>query len=950
MRLGLLTLGLALALAAAPARAAQAPVVDRFAASTSSVLPGGLLSLDVQAHDPDCAGTCTTGCGSYVRADLTAWTASGGSIVARRNGTSGSPYAAGADWQAPTAEGSYTVSVTLADSGTSMCGGRQTKAATLTVQVTSSTNRPPAIDSLGGTPGQLYPGQSAQLECRASDPDADAISYAWSADAGIVAATGAGTATFVGTAPGAPSVTCTASDGLGGMATASFRFSLSDAVAEARIEGLHAPQRIAVDSWGDAYVVDRPSGGLAVVSLATGGLLYRIPAPAATAVAIDWQDRLLIGEERGARLADRSGRTLLRFEPGEDLGAVADVAVDPARRRYAALHAATGRVVVYDEAGARMTAFGATADGPDGFLRPQGLAFQPDGGIVVADSGHATVKTFSASGAPLLHFGGRGAGAGRFVALDDVATDERGVIYASDPYQSWVQTFNPDGSVREVLGTYGEGVGRFRTPTGIAPVTALRRVAIASLNSSTLEVYRMSDAPPLDRRGSASLSPQSLGYAPQAVGTESAAQAVVVTNVGSAPVGIGAVAASGEFSPSHDCGRFLDPGQSCAVRVTFRPERAGPQAGELRLLASDSAQPHLVALQGIALAPAQAALTPEQLVFGPQSVGAAGPSRTLSLSNAGAAPLGVGEVVPSAGFLAAHSCPASLAPGASCLIAVSFAPESAGEVAGQLVVQTSAGPLTAALSGLALAPSLALSPTTIDFADASARERRTIEVANLGVARVRIDRVGLDGSGASAYRLDDHCSGETLAPGGSCRIQVRLRSRAPGAYDARLLVDSDAPDSPHAAWLSASLRNRPGLVFKDGFESGDLSRWPEVFPPVLRLTRWPASSPTLSLAFGSRRVGSSSAAIPLRIVNGGSEERELGAVRVEAPGEPAFELATDGCSGRRLEAGRACTIEILFEPAAAEAATAEISVASREGETLGRARLAGTGVRDKEPR
>ena len=93
---------------------AAAPVVDTFTATPVAVIPGGSVTLRVTAHDPDCTtGTCTTGCGLYIRADLTGWAASGGTFTAKRNGTSVSPYAAEADWQAPATEGSFTVTVSL---------------------------------------------------------------------------------------------------------------------------------------------------------------------------------------------------------------------------------------------------------------------------------------------------------------------------------------------------------------------------------------------------------------------------------------------------------------------------------------------------------------------------------------------------------------------------------------------------------------------------------------------------------------------------------------------------------------------------------------------------------------------------------------------------------------------------------------------------------------------
>ena len=88
-----------------PALASTPPVVDSFTSDPAVVAPGGIANLTVQAHDPDCADTCTTGCGEYIRSDLAIWSADGGNIIATDNGVSASPYTATAQWQAPEVEG-----------------------------------------------------------------------------------------------------------------------------------------------------------------------------------------------------------------------------------------------------------------------------------------------------------------------------------------------------------------------------------------------------------------------------------------------------------------------------------------------------------------------------------------------------------------------------------------------------------------------------------------------------------------------------------------------------------------------------------------------------------------------------------------------------------------------------------------------------------------------------
>ena len=58
----------------------QPPVIEAFNASTVILQPGGMVSLALSAHDPDCPSACTSGCGQYIRADLMSWQADGGAF------------------------------------------------------------------------------------------------------------------------------------------------------------------------------------------------------------------------------------------------------------------------------------------------------------------------------------------------------------------------------------------------------------------------------------------------------------------------------------------------------------------------------------------------------------------------------------------------------------------------------------------------------------------------------------------------------------------------------------------------------------------------------------------------------------------------------------------------------------------------------------------------------
>lgn len=476
---------------------AAAPVIDSLTASSTTVLPGSTVTLTVNAHDPDCATTCTTGCGLYILSDLTAWTANGGTFPTRNNGTAGSPYAATAVWQAPTVEGTYTLTVSVSDSGTWMCGGRGTATQSLSIQVSAVINAAPVIDDLTVTPANLFLGEVATLNAVAHDPDGDPLTYVWSVDRGTVIAGAPGFAEFQASTdtPGIAMITLTVTDDKGAPATRTVSVSVTSARADrAFSEGLFSPQRVAADAAGTLFVVDRSAGGILAMNGATGAVLKLIPIANATAVAVDATDRLLIGTSGGALLADRSGLPEKYLQGPAGSVAVQDVAVDTATGRLSVLYRGTQRVAIFDAAGEPVSNFGAIGPNAGQFQGALALAVAPTGEILVGDSGKGQVHVFGPDGTYLRVFGGRGNHAGEFLQLQGLAVDPAGRIYVSDAFHSRVTVFNADGTLREILGQYGPGLGQLMTPSGLAFLGSFGRFVVASTNSASLQMFALRGA------------------------------------------------------------------------------------------------------------------------------------------------------------------------------------------------------------------------------------------------------------------------------------------------------------------------------------------------------------------------------------------------------------------------------------------------------------------------
>ena len=788
-------LAIAGSLALAAAALASPPAFDLYSASPPAVRPGETVAFAVDAHDPDCGPlptSCTSGCGQIVRSDLTRWTISGGSVVTTANGTPGSPYHAEMTWRAPTTAGTYTITISLSDNGgTFGCSGstRQTDTRTLALQVSDPPNMPPQLQALSAQSSVIFPGESTALTCEATDPEGGAITYSWSTDLGVVTPAAGGAAQFSGATPGLATVTCRANDPNGGQASGLLRLSISGAASERRVRGsLATPHRVAIGRLGELLAVDRGSGVVRFFHLGNGAPSHSFAQPLATAIASDWQGRVIVGLGDGKALAlDRSGNLIQSLPDPGDLGEVSDIAVDPVRQRVAVLHRPTGRVVIYDASLELHSAFGSTGDSPATFLSPAGVDFMPDGRIVVADSGHGQIKLFDSTGATLLlTFGGTGSALGKFTALDDVAVDGDGLVYASDPYQSRVQVFNPDGTVREALGTWGDQLGRFKTPSGLA--VAFDRLVVASTNTPSLEVFRLDAAAPtvpLPRVESISATPTALTFGEQPVDSASAPQLVQLANGSSTPLGIVGVRAEGDFAVAPRCPAALEPGASCTFEVTFSPSLPGARSGRLALETSDGVI-RTVSLAGTGSVGADSLLSPAAVDFGNQPIGRLGQARRVLLINPGTAPLALAGIQVTGEFALAHSCPAVLPARGSCELTVQFAPGGPGTTTGRILVASSSphSPVVATLTGRGVGPALAIDPPAFDFGltrVGEASSMRFFDLSNRGDETVVVAPLAASEEAADRFLLvEDRCSSATLEPGGSCRFAVVFQPATPG--------------------------------------------------------------------------------------------------------------------------------------------------------------------------
>lgn len=169
------------------------------------------------------------------------------------------------------------------------------------------------------------------------------------------------------------------------------------------------------------------------------------------------------------------------------------------------------------------------------------------------------------------------------------------------------------------------------SPSGVVTAVSAGSAAVTATytfsgQSSQISMPVFVSAPKL------AVSPSTLMFASQSMGTSSPAQQLTLTNLSPDNISVLGVTAAGDFSETDNCiaSSPLGASSSCTANVTFSPTAAGTRTGTLSIANSANLVPISISLSGTGTtAPAITGLSPTS--------GAVGTSVTISGANFGAA-------------------------------------------------------------------------------------------------------------------------------------------------------------------------------------------------------------------------------------------------------------------------------------------------------------------------
>jgi hypothetical protein len=412
----------------------------------------------------------------------------------------------------------------------------------------------------------------------------------------------------------------------------------------------------------------------------------------------------------------------------------------------------------------------------------------------------------------------------------------------------------------------------------------------------------------------AGVSPPSLTFGNQNLGTTSASQAVMLSNTGDTALTIASIVPTANFGESDSCGGVVQPNSSCPLNVTFTPTSGGPITGTLTITDNSnfmSGSQQTVSLAGTGIG-GSGSLSATSEAFGSQVINTTSATKTLTLTSTGTASLAISGITIGGtnmnDFNETNTCPTSLAAGKKCTISLTYTPRVLGVETATLTVAGygTNSPQTAALTGTGVVPAY-LSATSLAFGNVgenSPSAGKNVTIYNNEAVALSISSIT---TGNPDFTTTNTCNGSVPAKS-HCVITVTFTPSTLMAETGTLSVNDTAPNSPQTAALTGT-----GIV--------------------------PAKFSATSLAFGSVPQSTASAVKTITFYN---DEAETLTITSITTGNPDF-TETDTCDGSVSAAGH-CVITVTFTPSMIGAETGTLTVTDAASNSPQTAALTGTGI------
>jgi hypothetical protein len=307
--------------------------------------------------------------------------------------------------------------------------------------------------------------------------------------------------------------------------------------------------------------------------------------------------------------------------------------------------------------------------------------------------------------------------------------------------------------------------------------------------------------------GGPSLSPGSLTFANQGLGTTSPSQPITLINGGSTTLTISSITFTGtnstDFGQNNNCSSVA-PGDNCTINVTFTPGGLGTRTALLNVNDNGSNSPQTASLTGTGVA--AVTLSSSSISFGSVYIGGSATAKPVTLTNNQSVPLTNINItiIGASAYSQVNTCGASIPANGQCTVTVTFTPTTTGAQTATVNIADNASnsPQTISLTGSG-AVALSLSPTSLNFGTVtvgSTSGAKSITILNHEKAAVTFSNAQITGANSSNFSIvNNTCA--NLQSGATCTVSVTFSPSAQGTRKGTLTLTDSAANSPQTAPL-----------------------------------------------------------------------------------------------------------------------------------------------------
>jgi hypothetical protein len=391
------------------------------------------------------------------------------------------------------------------------------------------------------------------------------------------------------------------------------------------------------------------------------------------------------------------------------------------------------------------------------------------------------------------------------------------------------------------------------------------------------------------------VSPATLTFANEAVGSTSAAKIVTIANKGTSAQAVVIVPPDG-FTETDTCGGAIAAAGTCKVSVSFAPTLVEKVTGTLSVNDKSSNLLASVSLTGTGIA--QSTLTPATLPFGSQTVDVVSAAKTVTFKNNQPKSLTISSIAISGGtapsdYASSSNCPispATLGTAQSCTINITLTPSAVGSRTATLTVTHNAptSPQTVSLTGTGVQP-VTLSVGSLGFGAALegvTTAAKLVTLTNNQKTALTFTNI----ASTEDFAIASNTCGTSISAAATCKVGVTFSPTATGARTGTLTFTDSAPNSPQTVSLTGT-----GSA--------------------------PVTVSPATVTFPTLAVGTTSVASTVTLTN--HLATALSISSVVASGD--FAVASNTCVPS-VGAGLKCTIGVTFTPTLVGARTGTLTI------------------------